>query len=358
MSWEERDYAGGGSSRGGWGGFSENPMNWSVGLGRLVGIEIRLHMIFLLWIGFRLLTAGASLPFTAQWLFVLFGSVFLHELGHCFAARRVGGHAERVLMWPLGGLASVSAPMRPWPQFVTVVWGPLVNVILFSIAWLLLQAGLGATGSWFSVYQQTAFQRSWLSMSAWLHLIFEMNFYLCLFNLWPMFPMDGGRMLQCALWPKMGRSRSMMATTTVGMVAAIVMGLAGMAAGNWLLMAIALFGYMTCMQERQLVRAGMRGEDGFMGYDFSGGYNTLDKGGSSKEGFWARRKRQKAEAALKRKNESLVAEQEEVDRILAKVHEKGLTSLTRGEKRTLDQASQRQRERDQRKLGPLPYKNM
>jgi len=63
----------------------------------------------------------------------LFVIVLLHEYGHCFAARSVGGNAEEIILTPLGGLAMAYAPHDPWARFVTVIGGPLVNVAICAI---------------------------------------------------------------------------------------------------------------------------------------------------------------------------------------------------------------------------------
>src|SRR5262245_40719528 len=99
-----------------------DPMAWSLPLGRLFGINIRIHWLFpFVALGWVLHTALYK-PYpeynappglwidACVFMLLLFFSVFLHELGHCFAARRLGGEASDVLLWPLGGLASLELP--------------------------------------------------------------------------------------------------------------------------------------------------------------------------------------------------------------------------------------------------------
>src|SRR5207248_2419203 len=74
----------------------------------------------------------------AIFMLILFVSVLLHEFGHCFAARSVGGDAQEVLLWPLGGLANVDVPARPLAHFLTAAAGPAVNIVLAVLAGLLL----------------------------------------------------------------------------------------------------------------------------------------------------------------------------------------------------------------------------
>src|ERR1051326_6581291 len=90
---------------------------WSFPLGRLFGINIRVHWLFPVVAAGLVLRAGYYLPGTAWqdvlWLqVILFVSVLLHEFGHCFAARYVEGDAKEILMWPLGGLAFVRSEER------------------------------------------------------------------------------------------------------------------------------------------------------------------------------------------------------------------------------------------------------
>jgi len=360
MSWEDRDYAsfdpsrrsdgfGMFAARSG-GRFADNPLNWSPTVGHLFRIRIRVHILFILVIIFRLISAQGGLGFTAGWLAILFGSVLLHEFGHCFAARHVGGSADDILMWPLGGLASVDAPRMPWPQFVTVVWGPLVNVALALISGAILLT----SDSLFSIY--TLNPMFWFFpiggyfiYTVWI--IFGINMVLLMFNLIPMYPMDAGRMLQCALWPKLGYKKATLVTTTVGMVAAVLMGLYGLVEWEWTLIAIAVLGYITCYQERLHTKASMSMEEGFMGHDFSGGYTTLEKGDRPKRpGMFARWKQKRAEGRWRAARQAEAELQQKVDAILDKVKRDGIGSLSSREKKMLEAATKRQNAED-RKFG-------
>ena len=135
MGWQDRPYyRDAGSSSG-------SPWMWllngSVPLFTVFGIRVRMHVTLLLLIVLGLF--GAVLPHgmgltNALTVFgVLFVVILLHEFGHCFAARWMGGDADDILMWPLGGLAMTGAPNRPWPQLVTTVGGPLVNLIICAV---------------------------------------------------------------------------------------------------------------------------------------------------------------------------------------------------------------------------------
>lgn len=331
----------------------DNPINWSLSLGRVAGIRIRIHLLFILFVGFELLRAAGTsyFRFVAFGYLALFGIVFLHEMGHCFAARSVGGYAHEVLMWPLGGLATVHAPQRPDAQLITTVGGPAVNVALCIVSALIL---IAATGSASAV--------SWNPANPWAgvpHLTAEWQFYvvqffyfnyiLLLFNLLPMYPLDGGRLLQEILWYRMGYLRSLLIATRIGMIGAIVVGVFALWAQWWIVLAIAIFGYITCMQQQRMARFYMAEYGaGFGGHEPAGAYGTFEQSferPAERPSFWERR-RQKREARRRRRMEvQRRMEEEELDAILEKVRQHGLQSLSRQEKRVLENATARRREK-------------
>src|SRR5260370_11473672 len=113
-----------------------DPLSWSLPIGRLFGITVRVHLLFPFVAGGLILRAAwqkTPPPIEGAWLdatvvmALLFVSVVLHEFGHCFAARSVGGDAQDILIWPLGGLANVQVPQHPRANLITAACGPLVN---------------------------------------------------------------------------------------------------------------------------------------------------------------------------------------------------------------------------------------
>jgi Zn-dependent protease len=102
-----------------------DPFSWSFPIGRLFGIAVRIHFLFpLVALGLVLRVAFMKDAAVNIWVDatmvvgLLFVAVLLHELGHCFAGRSVGGDAQEVLLWPLGGLAAVDTPHTPRANFV------------------------------------------------------------------------------------------------------------------------------------------------------------------------------------------------------------------------------------------------
>jgi stage IV sporulation protein FB len=330
----------------------DNPINWSLSLGRIAGIRVRIHLLFILFVGFELLSAARTpyFRFVAFGYLALFGIVFLHEMGHCFAARSVGGYAHDILMWPLGGLATVHAPQRPDAQLITTVGGPAVNVALCILCALVLVAatGTGSAVSWNPANPWAGGPHLTAGWQFYVTQFFYFNYILLLFNLLPMYPLDGGRLLQEVLWMRVGYLRSLLIATRVGMIGAIIVGVYALWAQWWIVIGIAIFAYITCMQQQQMARFYLAEYGaGFAGYEPAAGYGTLDQSfeqPAERPSFWERRRQKRAARRRRRIEEQRRMEEEELDAILEKVRQQGLQSLSRREKRVLESATARRRD--------------
>lgn len=168
---------------------------WSWPIARISGISIQVHITFVLllaffcWQGYR--AHGESGALAALIAVTLgFSSVLLHELGHCLTARHYGIQTRRILLLPIGGMAEMEQiPRRPLAELNITLAGPLVN---FIIAGLLFVWIGWPRGSW----------EFWLFSLSIVHLaqlLLICNLTMGLFNLLPIFPMDGGRILRALL---------------------------------------------------------------------------------------------------------------------------------------------------------------
>lgn len=330
--------AGGGGVRGVLGrvfGDGENPMRWGFPLYSAWGIRVRIHVFFVLYIlaeCIRALTPDhAGLLFVVPLLLALFGLVLLHEYGHCLACRRVGGEADEILMWPLGGLASCTPPHRWLAHFWTTAGGPLVNVALLlplaGAAWW-VTGDLGAVvfnpfnpGPVVGMISAGGNVEKFFRVLVWaLHYS---NMVLLAFNvLVPMYPMDGGRLLQAVLWRKMGYRDSMRVSCIVGLGAAGVLAVFSIVFEQLTLLAIGLLGGIVCYAELQRLKFEAAEDPGVFGASFE---EDEEEAGPTRAEVKAREKAQ-AEAA-------------EVDRILEKISRGGMESLSRKEKGILERAS-------------------
>lgn len=357
MSWEHRDYASDddpmrrfGRPGGDWQGLRpaiDNPMTWSLPLARILEITVRVHVIFLIYIVIELLrpvlgSSGLHIGPTVVLLACLFGVVLAHEFGHCLACRWAGGAADEILMWPLGGLAYCRPPQLWKAHLVTAAGGPMVNVLVL----LVLVPVLGLwTGQWWgvaipnplSLYLPADVSAPLLLMT--LYLLNAVSLVLLLFNLLPIFPLDGGRILQALLWPKVGYVRSMRYAVRTGYVGAIGLGIMGFVIGNVMLVCIAIFGGITCyITHRQLQFT--QETLGFESDDYSASLHGPDEDDAARAGP-TRRERAKQRRARRELEESIA-----VDGILQKIAARGIESLSGAEKRRLRRATRRGQDQD------------
>lgn len=184
-------------------------MEWGLNCGRLFGIRIKLHWAFLLFILFALVRADDK-QFEAVYLLVLFVSVLLHELGHCFAARHFGQNPDRILLWPLGGLAYVGGARSAREDFWVAFFGPFVQLVIGTLAGLWLYFQGAAFHFHFDILRPilcelppgsaTGTIRDWF-----VPLVFGVQVWLFAFNVFlPAYPLDGGRMLVAATLGRLG----------------------------------------------------------------------------------------------------------------------------------------------------------
>ena len=332
-------------------GYRDNPINWSLTLGRVFGIRVRMHLLFVLWIVFRFLSDAlsedGSIGVWAVITVFLFGTVLLHEFGHCFGARAVGGDADDILLWPLGGLATVDAPMNPRAQFITTAAGPMVNFIFCILAaTLFVLTGNAARLSLnpFHLLMVSSGSVTQWSFADWLVVFWSINYLLLLFNLLPTFPMDGGRLLQAIIWKYRDYRTATLIATFVGMIGAIGFGLIGLATQQFLLLGIAFFGYFTCWQQRQMVKAGAFETDNEFGYDFSKGFDAFQERKQNKPSWLTRRRTAKLARKAEQDRQRQAEREKYIDEILDKVHREGMQSLTPSEKRILQSETDRKQQ--------------
>src|SRR5205085_1007406 len=137
----------------------------------------------------------------------LFVIVLLHEYGHALACRQVGGRANQIVLWPLGGVAYVDPPPRPGATLWSIAAGPLVNLVLLPILSMLgfLSRSLG-------------WAQATPNGHAFLRAVWFINLGLLIFNMLPIYPLDGGQIVRSLLWFVVGRARSLMLAAIIGFI--------------------------------------------------------------------------------------------------------------------------------------------
>lgn len=183
---------------------------------RVSGIQVFIHWSWFVYALYKLSNrqGGYDEPaWNAAEYLSLFLIVLLHEFGHAFACRSTGGTADEIVLWPLGGVAFVRPPARPGAELWSIAAGPLVNValvpVLFGVFWA------GREFGWYGVNPD---------FGRFLVNLLYLNFGLLIFNLLPIYPLDGGQILRSLLWFAIGRARSLQVASVLGLL-----GLAGLA---------------------------------------------------------------------------------------------------------------------------------
>jgi hypothetical protein len=354
-----------------------DPFGWSIPLGRIFGIQVKVHLMLPFIATGMILHAAMRTnppPVPGAWVDVTvvtciaFLSILFHEFAHCFVGRGVGGEANEVLLWPLGGLANVELPHQPRAHFLTAAAGPASNVLLAAGALLALQfvPGDRLTPSWdpFAYYlrefDQMVHLHTWagaevtvrpMSIVALLDWTFRVNYILFLFNMVLVgFPMDAGRMLQAVLWPFVGYRQAMFYAVISGFVVACLVGLYSIIYEGVLAVLLAMFIFSACYKQWFILETG--GEDSLLGYDFSQGYTSLERDLPSaapprprRVSLWQQWKQKRTKARLERQEAERAHDERRMDELLEKVQREGITALTDEERRFMKRVSDRYRNR-------------
>ncbi len=178
---------------------------------RFAGVDVWLHWYWFLFAAFEISNRAnsySSLAWNAAEYLALFFFVLLHEYGHALACRQVGGTANEIMLWPLGGMAYVAPPLRPGATLWSNVAGPLVNVAVLVV--------LGPIG--YMLDRSFNLDRTAPNVHSFLLALAFVNILLLAFNLLPIYPLDGGQIIRSLLWYAVGRARSLMAAVAIGFV--------------------------------------------------------------------------------------------------------------------------------------------
>jgi len=220
-------------------------MSWSIPIVRIAGIQLRIHVTFLLlivWVA--TISAGAAVL-----VLLVFLCVVLHEFGHALAAKTYGINTPDITLLPIGGVARLERiPEEPKQELAIAAAGPAVTAII-ALSLFIVIAARG------TIAFQTPIEGDDLVLN-----LFRINVWLLLFNLIPAFPMDGGRVLRALLATRLTYARATQVAATVGQAFAFFFGIIGLFgvpgifSPNPFLIFIALFVYIGASQEAALAQ--------------------------------------------------------------------------------------------------------
>ncbi len=177
---------------------------------RFRGIQVSLHWSWFLIAFFMIYQRQggySSILWNIAEYVALFVIVLLHEFGHSFACRQTGGKADKIVLWPLGGAAFVQPPPRPGAELWSIAAGPLVNVALFPVLMVAVE-----------VSSSLGYSPRDSDFGKFLYMLWWINRGLLIFNLLPIYPLDGGQILRSLLWFGLGRARSLQVAAAIGLV--------------------------------------------------------------------------------------------------------------------------------------------
>ncbi len=284
----------------------------------------------------------SSMPqFIPLAIIIPFAVVFAHAWGQVIMSRLVGGNTEHSVLWALGSQSSLRIPVRPGPQFATAMSGIVVCLVIWLVCELSVRA-LIPHWQWTPEYLNGSVRGGILGSAAGfigaaLGYMAMMSFGVMLWNLIPSMFFDGGRLWRAALWPMLGLRRAVRVTIAGGFVSSagiIVLAIMGV---DMLFLVFGLMMLFATIFEHRSVQGG---------YDpvleTEPGYVSSRPSRPSWFGRWRERRREAREQRIEQEE---AREQEILDRLLVKVSEHGLPSLTAQERDTLQAISKKQKQR-------------
>jgi Zn-dependent protease/CBS domain-containing protein len=233
--------------------------SWSIPVGRLFGVDVRIHLTFLILPMFILFTDYAANKDNATGardlaiVGILLACVAAHECGHMLAARRVGLIPKAVILLPLTGVALYDESRAEKPQSPALLWQREVRLALIgpllSLALAFLAAGVvTASGHGGDLWKWPFLQARNLPKS----LVWA-NLWLAILNLMPAYPLDGGRILRAFFSRTLDASTATRRAVSISNAIAMVLMIAGLFSDSWLTMVGVIVFSAAQLEERALV---------------------------------------------------------------------------------------------------------
>jgi Zn-dependent protease len=307
-----------------------------------------MHWLMALMIGIYLVKGAAhpghggwwGLGWTSVTIAILLISILFHEYAHCWMAGHQGGGAEKILLWPLGGLSSVHYEPGAWPQIRVAGVGPLSSLVLAAGCFAVLPL-TGAPWSWELLLPFDDWW-PWGLSTAQVFLLHaaRLNLLLGLFNLLvPAYPLDGGQVLFGFLTLRWGRRKAAELTALIAIPIGAVMAILGFAQNELLLGFIGVSVLFEAFQLRYLVRIGELEAHPAFGQAAPEFNYMPDR--PRKKGWFARWREDRARARTAREAEREARLRERVDQVLDKVSREGIGALSPDERSILEEASRK-----------------
>jgi len=232
--------------------------SWSIHVGRLFGVEVRLHLtfvilpLFVFWTEYTV-HPSANGPRDLALVGIVLACVAAHEIGHMLMARRFGLIPKAVILLPLGGVTVFDESRLEKPESAEAAWkrevrvaltGPLVNLVFALVAaGVILLAGVGAHLREWPFLQSNNLPRS---------LVWA-NIYIAGLNLLPAYPLDGGRILRAFFARSMDPAAATRRAVSISHALAMVLMVAGLFSNTWLTMVGLIIFSAAQLEERAVI---------------------------------------------------------------------------------------------------------
>ena len=226
-------------------------MGWSFKIGQIFGIDIKVHLSFLIILVWGAFNYGGNggLIYGVTVTLALFALVLLHELGHSLAAMSYGIKVKDIVLMMLGGVARLERmPEKPLHELVVALAGPAVNVMLAIALWPVVTLLNSGGAEVFSLRAVT--QPGLLGL---LNFLFVANVSLAVFNMIPAFPLDGGRVFRALLGFFTNYQNATRLAVQIGRLLAFAGGVFAVMYGQIFLGLVALFIFSAGGQENRAV---------------------------------------------------------------------------------------------------------
>jgi Zn-dependent protease/CBS domain-containing protein len=231
--------------------------SWSIPVGRLFGVDVRVHLTFLILPMFVFWTeyaakGSANGPRDLALCAIILACVGAHEAAHMLASRRVGLIPKAVILLPISGVALYEEP-RLEKQPAALFWkreiwlavvGPLMNLALAGIS----VAVISASGKGIDLWKWPLLQASQLAKS-----VVWANLYIAILNMMPAYPLDGGRIVRALFSRKTDISSATRRAVSISTAISLVLVFAGLFSDSWLTMVGVIVFSAAQLEERALV---------------------------------------------------------------------------------------------------------
>jgi Zn-dependent protease/CBS domain-containing protein len=233
--------------------------SWSIPVGPLFGVDVRIHLTFFLlptfifWTDYSAHPGNATGPRDMAIVGIILACVAAHEVGHILAARRFGLIPKVVILLPLTGVVIYDESRGEKPQPTALPWmreirlaliGPLVSLALAGLA----AAVVTASGHGGDLWKWPFLQARNLPKS-----LVGANLWLAILNLMPAYPLDGGRILRAVLSRTLDVSTATRRAVSISNAIAMVLMISGLFSNNWLTIVGVIVFSAAQLEERALV---------------------------------------------------------------------------------------------------------